>query len=620
MRKRFEEAIRRALISAFVSCTSLLLAGWACAAENAAVLMRVTDDVQYLSSDALQGRGPGTRGLEEAADRIVEEFRDLGLASGVRDDSYRQTFDVDVGAKPVPEQTFLILCGPDGERLQLQLGEDFQALTVGGAGRVTAPIVFAGYGISASNFGYDDYADVDVDGKVVLIIRHEPQQDDPNSVFEGQKTTRHATIRAKLQLAKKKQAAAVLIVNDPFTTKAARRDELSSPSGFGARSMGVPFAQLTQATVNRMLTSSPLKTKAASLLGSVRQIEDAIDATLAPLSQPLAGWSAELACAFEQETVEVANIVGVLDGAGPLADETIILGAHYDHIGMGEFGSRKPNSHEVHNGADDNASGTAAIVELARRFAHRQRKPARRLVFIAFSGEEKGLLGSNHYLEQPLFPLSDTVAMFNYDMIGRLRNDELTINGVRTAVEFPELVERANSDEGLKLKKVDRVVRSGDHFGFYQHGVPAFHFFTGFTDEYHTPEDDFETLNMVGVLRTIDYTERLLDEVLALPKRPELVKPSRPKSAAGGVAYLGIVPDYSASAKGLRVSEIAPNSPAAKADLKTGDVIIQFGQSTISDIKSLQTGLRSHRPGDMVKIVVRRGEKDVTCNVTLGRP
>jgi Zn-dependent M28 family amino/carboxypeptidase len=241
-------------------------------------------------------------------------------------------------------------------------------------------------------------------------------------------------------------------------------------------------------------------------------------------------------------------------------------------------------------------------------------------VFIAFSGEEKGLLGSAHYLKNPLFPLSETVAMFNYDMIGRLRNGELTINGVRSAVEFPQLVDRANGDETLKLKKVDRVVRSGDHFGFYQNGVPSFHFFTGLTDEYHTPDDDFETLNMSGVLQTVDYTERLLDQVLALPQRPEFIKPTSQGPAKGGMAYLGVTPDYSAEARGLRISEIAENSPAAKAGLKAGDVIVQFHESKVSDVPSLIGGLRKHKPGDMVKVVVRRGEEDVSCDVTLGRP
>jgi C-terminal processing protease CtpA/Prc len=207
--------------------------------------------------------------------------------------------------------------------------------------------------------------------------------------------------------------------------------------------------------------------------------------------------------------------------------------------------------------------------------------------------------------------------MFNFDMVGRLRDGELTVNGVRTAEEFPELVDKANADENLKLKKVDRVVRSGDHFDFYQKGIPSFHFFTGFTSEYHTPEDDLETLNMEGIVQTVDYTERLLDQVLALPQRPQYVKAT---PTVGGAAYLGVIPNYTAGEKGLRISQIVEDSPAAKGNLKTGDVILKVGEFSITDVPTLIGVLRRHKPGDKVKVTVLRAQKEVVCNVTLGRP
>jgi hypothetical protein len=619
MSKRSRTCCRRAAVAVWGVAVALL-GGWNWAAENAAVLLRVTGDVQHLADDAMQGRGPGTQGLEDAAAYISDQFRQLGLASGVPDGSYRQRFQVPISTEPVADETSLVLRGPEGQTIHLQLGRDFQSLVSGGSGSAAAPLVFAGYGITAPKLEYDDFAGLDVAGKVVLVIRREPQQDDANSVFDGQKTSAHAYIRTKLQQAKQRQAAAVLLVNDPFSTAADGRDELAAPSGFGTNPGGVPFAQLTQAIVDQMLAAAPLAASSGEELSSLEQVEDAIDKTRSPISQPIAGWSAELQCAFEKKTVEVSNIVGVLEGDGPRADETIVLGAHYDHIGFGEFGSRRPNSRAVHNGADDNASGTAAVIEMARRFAQRPQPPARRLVFIAFSAEEKGLLGSQHYLERPLYPLAATVAMFNYDMVGRLRNSELTIFGTHTAVEFAELVDRANSGEALKLKRADRMIRSGDHFGFYQQGIPAFHFFTGFTDEYHTPDDDFETLNMDGVVQTIDYTERLLDQVLTLPERPQYVPQGDGRNAQGGVPYLGIIPDYSADMKDLRISEIVADSPAAKADLKAGDVILKIGESSVSDVESLTNGLRRHRSGDMVDLVIRRGDQEVSCKVTLGRP
>jgi hypothetical protein len=603
-----------------VPVSTALLSIPALAAEYAAILSRVTDDARYFSSDEREGRGPGTGGLEEAADYIREEFQKLGLRSGTEDGSYFQPFEVTLGIHPVAEKTTLTLNGPDGQSLELKLGGEFQAMAAGGAGKLVAPVVFAGYGISAPKKNYDDYAGSDVAGKVVLVIRREPQQDDPTSVFDGEKTTSYSFIRTKLQQAKKKKAAAVLMVNDPFSTSAGKRDELSSPTAFGSRAAGIPFAQLSQATVDQVLGITPVKGGDGASLASISAVEDAIDEACRPLSQPLEGWSAELQFTFEPVQASVANVVGVLEGEGPLADETIIVGAHYDHIGRGEFGSRRPNSREVHNGADDNASGTTAILEMARRLAERDSKPPRRLVFIAFSAEEKGLLGAKHYLEHPLYPLDDTVAMFNYDMVGRLRGGELTINGIRSAREFSELVDKANAGESLKLKKIERVLRSSDHFAFYQRGVPSFHFFTGFTDEYHTPDDDFETLNMEGLVQTVDYTERLLDSVMALPQRPQFVKTTPSLPVRGGAAYLGVIPDYAAGEKGLRVSEVVGDSPAAKGGLKAGDVILQLGEISITDVPTLIASLRKYKPGDMVKVTVRRAQEKVACNVTLGRP
>ena len=330
------------------------------------------------------------------------------------------------------------------------------------------------------------------------------------------------------------------------------------------------------------MAAAPLQVPPDAKLANVAEVEKQIDSQLRPVSQPLSGWSVDLETTFERAMAETANIVGVLEGEGPLAQETIVLGAHYDHIGRGEFGSRKPNAHEIHNGADDNATGTAAILELARRLTGRSQKPARRLVFIGFSGEEKGLVGSKYYVEHPLFPVADTVAMLNFDMIGRLRNDELSVFGARSAEEFYTFLDGANGEAALKLKKIDGSPAMGDHFAFYQRGIPALHFFTGVTNEYHTPEDDFETLNMPGVVRTIDYAEDVLDRVLSHSGRPQFVKSGSERPAAGGMAYLGVTPDYAAGSEGLRITAVAEKSPAAEGGIKPGDVILRFGNSAVA--------------------------------------
>lgn len=586
--------------------------------NNAETIKRVGHDIEYLASDELEGRGPQTKGLEVAAEYIRDEFKKVGLKSGTEDGSFMQPFEITVGTEMVKKQTWLVLRGPDDQEMKLEVGEDFQALATGGGGDGKADVVFAGYGISAKREKYDDYKDLDTKGKVLLIIRREPQQDDEDSVFDGKRVTQHSYISTKLQVAKRQGAAAVLFVNDPFNTGKEGKDVLVKPDGFGTVGVGMPLANLKQDVANKLLKSSPIKSGDGNELTTVAAIEESIDKTLEPMSQALEGWTAEFKFTFDRIRVEIDNVVGILEGEGPLADETVVIGAHYDHLGFGPFGSRRPNERAVHNGADDNATGTAAVMELARRFAARDEKPARRMVFVGFTGEERGLLGSNFYVKNPLIPLEDTVAMINFDMIGNLRQQGLHVGGVRTGKEFPDLVEKVVADGSMKI---DTSIPMGgsDHIGFYRNGIPVIFFHTGLTDLYHTPEDDFSTINVDGVVQSIDFAEKLLAEVVAMPKRPELVQDGgrRPR-ARGAMAYLGVVPDYSAEVDGLKVTEVNAEGPAADGGLESGDVIIKIGDVAVADIQGLSTGLRKYKPGTEVEIVVKRGDEEKTLKVKLG--
>ncbi len=586
--------------------------------NNAETIKRVGHDIEYLASDELEGRGPQTRGLEIAADYIRDEFKKVGLKSGTEDGSFMQPFEITVGTEMVKKQTWLVLHGPDDEEMKLEVGEDFQALATGGIGEGKADLVFAGYGISAKREKYDDYKDLDTKGKVLLIIRREPQQDDDDSVFDGKRITQHSYISTKLQVAKRQGAQGVLFVNDPFNTEKEGKDVLVKPDGFGTVGVGTPLANLKQDVANKLLGKSPIKSRDGKELTTVAAIEENIDETLEPISQALAGWTAEFKFTFDRVRVEIDNVVGVLEGEGPLADETVVIGAHYDHLGFGPFGSRRPNERAVHNGADDNATGTAAVMELARRFAARDEKPARRMVFVGFTGEERGLLGSNYYVKNPLIPLEDTVAMINFDMIGNLRNEGLHVGGVRTGKEFPELVEKVVSEGGIKI---DTSIPMGgsDHLGFYRSGIPVIFFHTGLTDLYHTPEDDFSTINVDGVVQSIDFAEKLLAEVVSMPKRPEPVQSvGRRPRARGAMSYLGVVPDYSAEVEGLKLTEVNEEGPAADGGLESGDVITKIGDVAVADIQGLSAGLRKYKPGTEVEIVVKRGAEEKTLKVKLG--
>lgn len=601
-------------------CAATLLSGSVQAENTKVVRDRIARDIQYLASDELEGRGVGTKGIDKAAEYIRDRFKELGLASGTPDGTYFQPFQVTLEPEVVKEKTSLVLRGPQGQELSLELGKDFQPQALGGSGKASAPIVFAGYGISAKEPKFDEYAGLDVAGKIVLIIRREPQQNNPHSAFGGHDTTEHAYIRTKLDLARKHKAAGVLLVNDPFSTKKA--DELATPDLFGARSLKIPFAHVTQEAVNQMLKATPIKA-GDEKLDSLTAIEARIDKDLKPLSQPVEGWTAEIKTDFVTNQVETVNVIGILKGEGPLANEAIVVGAHYDHLGMGGFGSRQAALRAIHNGADDNASGTSGLMELALRFAERNEKPARTLVFIAFSGEERGLLGSNYYLNHPVVPLDDTVAMFNYDMIGRMNEGKLTVYGVKTAKEFEKLVDAAAEGVPVKLDKVDGTMPNSDHYGFYQKNIPVFHFFTGLHKQYHTPDDDFVHVNVSGTADIIDYTERLLDSVLELPKRPEFAKvasASKGPSEGGRMAYLGVVPDYASMNDGLRITGVNDDSPAAKGGLKPNDVIVRIGDVEVTDIQGLADGLIKYKPGNKVVITVKRDGKTVDCEVTLAAP
>ncbi len=586
-------------------------------AENReAAVARVTSDVTYLASDALEGRGVETAGNQKAADYVRKALEDAGLQGAMPDGSYFQPFTVTLGEELKPEETHLTLKG-SADR-SLKLGEDFQPLYVGGAGDVDAPLVFAGYGISAPGLKYDDYADADVKGKVLLMLRKEPQQDNPHSAFDGTETTAHAYIRTKIQAAVEHGAAGVLIVNDAGTVKEEEgTDKLVKPGAFGDGASKIPFGQVTRAQVEALLKMSPLKS-GDKTFDSLAAIESHIDETVTPMTQPMAGITADLQFAFNTREVGVVNVIAKIPGEKD--DEFVVVGAHLDHIGYGGAGSRKPGVHEIHNGADDNASGTSAMIELARRLASGP-KPSRTVIFIGFNGEERGLLGSNYYVEHPVYPLEKTIAMLNFDMVGRLGDNPLTVNGVGSSTEFSELVTKASEDRPFEVKVEDSVMSASDHYSFFLKRVPSIHFFTGLTEQYHTPADDIETVNMAGIVNTVDFAEAFLNAVLLDEDGFEYVEAQTQSPGRGGdMAYLGVVPDYSGGNNGLKINGTGKDSPAEKGGLQAGDVMIKFGDLAIGDIQGLADGLRKYKPGDKVIVIVKRGEKEVKLEVELAPP
>ncbi|MEC7499612.1 MAG: M28 family peptidase, partial [Planctomycetota bacterium] len=331
-----------------------------------AVLERVSNEVKYLASDELAGRDVGTPGIDAAAEYIRSEFKKMEIASGVEDGSYYQPFDITGQKDVIEEETALVLTGPDGTKHELKLGDQYQPQLTGSDGSVEGELVFVGYGISADEHDFDEYSDVDVTDKIVIALRREPQQDDPESVFDGLENSNYARIATKLGFAGAKGAKALILVNDWYTTEKEEGDVLATPDLFGSRGNAVPFAHMKQSVFEKILKASPVTLESGEKLDTIKAISDHIDEKLQPLSQPLANWKGSYQLKSDTSKLVGNNVIGVIEGEGPHADETIVIGGHYDHLGMGLFGSRTPGRVEVHNGADDNATGTVAVVELAR--------------------------------------------------------------------------------------------------------------------------------------------------------------------------------------------------------------------------------------------------------------
>jgi hypothetical protein len=643
---------------------------------------RLKESVTYLASDALEGRGVGTEGLNKAAEYLAAQFARLGLRTDLFNGTPFQEFEATLSAELGPaEKNRLVFVGSGGDTpAELKLNDDFTPLAVGGSKAFEGPLVFAGYGITARDLKresetltYDDYAGLDVKGKVVIILRKEPQQSDEQSPFSGKQTTQHAYFARKLHNAADRGAAAVIFVNDgpelanrreestkllkESLHKLAQQGERLDAMKANDASVVVLAKEVRKAAVEAVELSKEIAAKSDSLLpfagagdttthrelpvffcsrGAIDRVleaagqknlaafEAAIDRELKPQSVELRGWRAIGETNVVEKKATVKNVVAVLEGEGPLADETIVVGAHYDHLGRGGAGSLAPWTTDIHNGADDNASGTATLLEIAQRLASAPERPRRRIVFIAFTGEERGLWGSAHYCRQPRFPLEKTVAMFNLDMVGRLADDKLAIYGTGTAQEFDPLVEKLAAEHKFKLTKHAGGYGPSDHNSFYAKKVPVLHFFTGTHTDYHRPSDDTEKLNIAGMRRIADILVDCVKATDANSERPTYVEIRRIESLAGpgdnDRPSFGSMPAYPNPVKdGVLLEAVLEGTPADKAGIKGGDVLVKFGDNKVVVLEDFQNALTQYKPGDKVKVTVRRGEELIEAEVTLAR-
>jgi hypothetical protein len=573
------------------------------------------EPIKFLASDKLKGRGDGTKELDEAADYIAKRFQKYGLRPAGDNGTYLQRFKITVGAQMGPNNSMVYQNG--ATRTALTAGQDFVPLSFSAAVTVQAPLLFAGYGITAPEFNYDDYKGLDAKGKIVLVLRHEPQETDEKSVSGGQHLTTHAQIVNKAINAKNHGAVAMILVND-LGNHPGEPDELIK---FGTLT-GPEEMQIAVLQVRAAVAEEWLKPAGKSL----DELRQAIDKDLSNHSFALPP-SEQVALAVDVQRVrkEVSNVIGVLPGRDEKpAGQCIVVGAHYDHLGLGDQHSLAPSQiGQIHHGADDNASGTSAVLELADGFAHEQTPSTHTLVFVTFAGEETGLLGSSYYTDHPACSLDKTLAMVNMDMVGRVSKNKLYVGGTGTSPGFKKLVEDADRDVGFDLSYSASGYGASDHMSFTVRSVPVLFFFSGLHSDYHKPSDTWEKINAEDGAKVVQLVAQVVNELDQLKEKPQFVRVAEPTpSAMGGGGgygpYFGSIPDFGAAEHGgVKFADVRDGSPAAKAGFKAGDTLIDFGGKKIDNLYDFTYALRAHKPGDKVSVTVLRNGETVTREVTL---
>jgi len=570
---------------------------------------RYVQDIKTLTQPKMEGRGDGTKGLVRAEHLLADRYKKLGLLPAGKN-GYLQPFVVTTGAK-LKKDNHLIVSNA-ASRTPLALNTDYVPLSFSHSGNVQSPLVFAGYGATAAEFGYDDYAGLDVKDKLVIVLRYEPADFAVKSGNHG--FTTHAEWITKAINAKNHGAKGLILINGKLSE--GNEDTLAHFGSLaGPEDVGVLFVQAKNSIVEPWFQAAGK---------SLKDIQEQINSTDKPSSFAFPdALQADLSVEIENTHATVNNVLAYLPGK---TDEYIILGAHYDHLGRGTFDSLAPSQiGQIHPGADDNASGTAGLLELARDLAPMKGKLQRGILFASFAGEELGLLGSAAWVKDPARPLDQAVAMINMDMIGRISGDKVYIGGVGTGSTFAKILETAKDDSHLNFELSQGGYAASDHTSFVAKRIPVLFFFSGLHSDYHKPSDTWEKINSEAAIRLLHVVQSVATQLADVPERPKFaaVVESNPHSGAvsgggGGYGpYFGSIPDFGETETGVKFADVKPGSPAAKAGLKGGDVLVQFGDKAIKNLYDFTDALRRSKVGDVVPVTVLRDGKELRVEVKL---
>jgi hypothetical protein len=558
----------------------------------------LTEHITYLASDALEGRGSGSRGNEQAAAYIAGLLTQYGIPPALPS-GYSQPFEF-VSSVKLGTANALVFegTGVPGGKKTAGADADFRPFGFTSNESVRGPVLFAGYGITAPDGSYDDYKGIDAKGKIVVVLRYSPEGTDPHGVLN-----QFSSFRNKARTARDKGAVALIVVTGPNDDPDDDLVKLSFDQAFA--NSGIPAVCVKRSVVEPFFTAKGW---------SLKSLQDTMKSTKTPVVFDFPGIAASLTTDVVKMHATTSNIIGYLPGNDPaLKEQVIVLGAHFDHLGFGGpgSGSLKPDTTAIHHGADDNASGTAGLLELAQAYAARKGSLKRGVVFAFFSAEELGTLGSAHYVNNPPVPLASTVAMLNMDMVGRLNNRTLTVGGTGTSPMWDSLLTRYNTDSTFVLKTTPDGYGPSDHAQFYGKDLPVLFFFTGTHNEYHKPSDTWNTINYAGEEQVVRFVYNIAQAIDGMGERPLFVKVRSTAPAGGGDTRgfrvtLGVVPDYGSTSEGMKIGGLRPGGPAEKAGMKAGDVIVKMGGKKIMNIYDYMGMLGELKPGDSVEVEVAR--------------
>ena len=560
----------------------------------------IMNHIRYLSHDNRSGRLPGTRGSKDVIAYLIKNLKSYGVRPAIGE-SYTQPFDIQTGIRLGPANTLMI------NKDTMVVNSDYLPMFFSANGNYSGEAVFVGYGfqINDKELKWDDYKGIDVKDKWVVVMRHSPERDQPHSIYAS-----HSPLHKKMMVAKDNGAKGIIFVSQI-------EDEELYPLKYvsGFKNDQSPAIILSKNRANKIFER---------VGWSIKKIQDEMNQNLKPLNFQLGFLNIEASINIEPIIKKGANVVGEIRSRNrEFRDEYIVIGAHFDHIGLGGVGSgsRKPDANKVHPGADDNASGTSGLLELAQKLSANVGHLKRSVLLVAFDAEEKGLLGSKHFIKSSPVDIKNITTMINMDMIGRMSDSSYTVGGVGTSPYFEYLLDSLKRGRFFNLIMNKPGFGPSDHASFYTKDIPVLFFFSGVHDDYHTPNDIWQLINLKGEKYILDFIYDLVFHLARAPEKPVFQEAGPRQGQMGSpkkfTVTFGIMPSYVSTEKGLEVDGISrSDGPAAKAGIKKGDVIKSINNKAISDIYEYMDRLSALKVGMTVPVIIDRNGKEIRLEVT----